>query len=140
MAAHPIRFLQERTDQLFVQAPGGAEIDIFPAGGTLEPGFLESSVQRPVLPPVPLPVDQQREALFEAELSGLGILLLLSEAIRHATHPHGVQLLDRLLIEHSFSSFLAYLLELVPERRIEVIGAADVFVFHGVVSGRAILG
>jgi len=59
-------------------------------------------LQRPVLPPVPLPVYQQCEALFEAELRRLRFFLLLGKSIGHAAHAHGVQLLDRLLVEHSF--------------------------------------
>jgi hypothetical protein len=53
-----------------------------------------------VLPPVPLPVHQQCEAFFEAELRGLRFFLLLGKCIGHAAHAHGVQLLDRLLVEH----------------------------------------
>jgi hypothetical protein len=66
----------------------------------LEPALAQSPLERPILSPVPLSVYQQREALLEAELRGVGIFLLLAESICHAAQAHGVQLLCRLLVEH----------------------------------------
>jgi hypothetical protein len=36
-------------------------------------------------------------------LRGLWVFLLLIEGVRYASHAQGVQLLDRLLVEHWFS-------------------------------------
>src|SRR5436190_17094589 len=71
----------------------------------LAAAHLVVAVPRPVLPPVPLPVHQQRKPLLETELRRLRIFLLLGKSLGHAAHAHGVQLLCRLLVEHGSPSF-----------------------------------
>ena len=90
MAAYPVRVLNQRPDHLLVQAARRTEIDVLNAGRTLQPAISEPPLQGPVLPPVPLPVHQQREALLEAELRRLRIFLLLRKGVGHAAHAHGV--------------------------------------------------
>jgi len=54
--------------------------------------------QRPVLFPEPLPIHQEGEALFEAELAHVGRFHLRLEGIGHAMQLHRVQLFNRRLI------------------------------------------
>jgi hypothetical protein len=77
MATHPIRALYQPSDHPLVQASCGTVVNVFGTSGTLQAGIPEPPLQSPVLPPVPLPVHQQRKSLLEAELAGLWILLLL---------------------------------------------------------------
>src|SRR5437867_6478857 len=90
-----------------------------------------------VLTPVPLPIHQQRESLFKAELAGLRIFLLLDECIGHAAHAHGVQFLYRLLVEHNALLLsLRVCRRLALRREIKVIGAANIVVLNLRLRGR----
>jgi hypothetical protein len=55
----------------------------------------EYLLQGPVFFPEPLPVHQQREALFESELARVGGFQLLVKSIRHSGQFHGVQFFNR---------------------------------------------
>jgi hypothetical protein len=100
MPAYPVRVLNQRPDHLLVQATHHTEINILDTGWALQPAISEPPLQGPVLPPVPLPVHQQRKTFLEAELPALWIFLLLCKTVGHAAHAHGIQLLYRLLVEH----------------------------------------
>src|SRR5262245_36213713 len=127
MPAYPFRVLQQRPDHLLVQPARRTVIDVFHASRTLETRFSQSPLQGPVLPPVPLPVYQQRQALFETELRALRTFLLLRKSLHHPAQAHGIELLYRLLVQHDFSFD-----ELMNDRRIglrwgiEIISAADI--------------
>src|SRR5215467_12996453 len=122
--------MDQPADHLLVQTACRTKVYVFHAGWPLQSGIPDPPLQRPVLPPVPLPVYQQREALFEAELRRLRFFLLLSKSIGHAAHAHGVQLFDRLLVEHSSPWGLLNYRGIRLRRGIEVIGTADVVVVH----------
>ena len=60
-----------------VQPAGGGVVDVLDAGrAQLEPGLLEGAVQPLVLLGQELGVDEEREALVEAQLYQVGIALL----------------------------------------------------------------
>jgi hypothetical protein len=65
----------------------------------------------------------------------LWIFLLLSEGVSHRAHAHGVQLLDRLLVEHVSPCGLLNHRRIGLLWGIEVIGAADIIVLHGRLNG-----
>jgi len=70
------------TDHGPVELPAGGIVDRLDAGlRQLELGFLEGAGQALVLPGQPLGVDQQPEALIEAEGGELGGLLLLGPGL-----------------------------------------------------------
>lgn len=45
---HAVRVVEQRTDQLFVQSPRGAEIDVLHAGWILQAAIPEPELQHPV--------------------------------------------------------------------------------------------
>ena len=75
--------MQQRPDQLPIQATCRPVVDVFHAGRAEQSPFFQAPGQGPVLPPVPLLIDQQRQAFFERKLTILRVLLLLCEAVRH---------------------------------------------------------
>ena len=78
------------------------KVDVFHAGAAFEASILQPPLKRAVLPPVPLPVDQQPQALLEAEPLHIRIFLLLAEGLGHAAQPQGMQFFYGLLVEHVF--------------------------------------
>jgi hypothetical protein len=56
-----------------------------------------------VLFPEPLLVDEQAKALLKGELTHVGVFQLSAEGVGHSVQFHGVQLLDRWLVEHVVS-------------------------------------
>src|SRR4029078_418063 len=100
MTAHPVRVVHQRTDYLLVQTARRTEVDVFHTRGALQSPLSEPPFQYPVLSPVPLAIHQEGKAFLEAELRGLWFFLLLGKSIGHAAHAHGIQFLDRLLVEH----------------------------------------
>jgi hypothetical protein len=72
-----------------------------------ELGLGQPMLQRAILFPVPLLIDQQREPLLEAQLTDpvpLSGTVLRAEGLGHAGQAQGVQLLQGLLIQHESSS------------------------------------
>src|SRR4030081_2467896 len=61
----------------------------------------ETAGQRLVLLPQPLLIDEHAHALFEAELAHIGGFQLSAEGVGHSVQFHGVQLLNRWLVQHS---------------------------------------
>src|ERR1041384_3897134 len=61
--------------------------------------------QGAVLFPKPLVIDEQREAFFEAELTGFGGFQLSAEGIGDSVQFHRVKLFHRLLVQHIDSSW-----------------------------------
>src|SRR4051812_11707200 len=58
-------------------------VDIFDHAAFFQPGGVQSSRQRTVFFPKPLLVDEHSEALFEAELAGMGGFDLGTESVSH---------------------------------------------------------
>src|SRR5580698_6708804 len=75
-------------------------VDVLDQATLLELGQLQPSGQSAVLLPSPLAVHQQAEPLFEAQLAGIGALILFTEGLGHAVQLHGLQFLHRRLIQH----------------------------------------
>jgi hypothetical protein len=67
-------------------------------------GLAQAVLQGPVLSPVPLLIDQQREAFLKAQLGDPGLLGLSAKGLRHSVQAQAMQLLQGLLIQHAFSS------------------------------------
>jgi hypothetical protein len=66
-----------------------------------ETGGLEVACEAAVLAVLHLPVDEQAEALLEAEGGVVGTLELVDERAGHAREGEGVQLVDRRRDEHA---------------------------------------
>jgi hypothetical protein len=66
--------------------------------------LAQAVLQGPVLSPVPLLIDQQREALLKAQLGDSGLLGLGTKGLGHSEQAQAMQLLQGLLIQHAFSS------------------------------------
>jgi hypothetical protein len=110
-----------------VQAAGMLIVDVLDQATLLELGQLQPSRQRAVLFPSPLAVYQQAEPLFEAQLAGIGALILFTEGLGHAVQLHGLQSLHRRLIQHVY--LLVGVIALLQQRRgrrIVIRGAANV--------------
>ena len=71
--AHPGRFLRQGTDNALIQAARRAEF-----------GGVQASRQGLILAPVPLLIDQHRQAVEEAQLAGGRVLLLRLQCVDHA--------------------------------------------------------
>jgi hypothetical protein len=85
----------ELADDGLVELPAGGIVDGLDAGlRQLELGFLEGAGQTLVLPSQPLGVDEQPEALIEAEGGQLGVLLLLGPGLGQGGQLEGVQLVE----------------------------------------------
>ena len=65
-------------------------IDVFDDTALFQPGRLQTARQGAILFPEPLLIDEQGEALLEAELAGIGRLDLRAEGVRHSVQFHGV--------------------------------------------------
>ena len=75
-------------------------VDVLHHTAFFEFGQLQAPRQRAPFLPGPLAIDQQTEALLEAELAGVGHLDLFPECVSHAMQFHGLQLFYRRLIQH----------------------------------------
>ena len=72
-------------------------VDVFQAGvGELELSSFEPRGHGPVFFPGPLPVDQQRQSLFEIQLECVGLLALFFEGLDHAFQAQGPEFFQRL--------------------------------------------
>src|SRR6266571_7192871 len=104
-------------------------VDVLDYAALFQPRYLQSPRQRAVLLPEPLVIDEHPKTLLEAELAQVGGFQLRAEGIRHSVQFHGVQFLDRGLIQH-----VRFLLKIVwgslqqRRGRIVVGSATDVFV------------
>ena len=78
----------------------GLEVDVLEAGGVAQAGALESLVKLALLAAAPLGVDEQAQALLEAEGVVLGRGELALEGVDHEEHLHGVHAVERGLGEH----------------------------------------
>ena len=122
MSLDPGRLLRQRTHDGAVQAAWRAIVDVFDAGRSLQSRVAQTALQRAVLAPVPLTVDEQAEPFFEAELVDVGLLHLLLQGLGHAAHAHGAEFVECGLIQHDGSLLYGW--------RIEVLRPADVGVIE----------
>src|SRR5712692_8865421 len=67
-------------------------------------GLGQPACEGPILPPVPLLIDQQSEPFLETQLGDPGLLRLGAKGLGHAVQAQGVQLLEGRLIQHECSS------------------------------------
>jgi hypothetical protein len=81
---HPDRFLRQGTDHAPIQAARRAVVDLLDAGVAAEFGGVQASRQGLILAPVPLLIDQHRQAVEEAQLAGGRVLLLRLQCVDHA--------------------------------------------------------
>ena len=95
---HPSRVLGECTDHTAIQPAFGAVVDVFHASGTFQARGLEPPGQHLVLPPGPLLIDQQRQAVQKAQLPRGGVLFLLSESFDHPLQPERLQFFHHRLL------------------------------------------
>jgi hypothetical protein len=79
--------LGEAEDDGAVESAGSAEVDVLDGGGVAEAGGLEAGLEAAAVAPVGLAVDEQAEAVLEAELEVLGVLELLAQCSAVAMAP-----------------------------------------------------
>src|SRR4051794_15146227 len=104
MGFNPGRLLGQRAHDGAVETAWRAIVDVFDASWSLQARLAEPALQRPVLSPVPLPIDEQAEPFFKAELVDVGLLHLLLQGLGHAAHAHGAEFVDCRLVQHDESS------------------------------------
>ena len=81
----------ELLEQGAVEAADGAQIDILDDGGLAQAGELEARDEALVVALGGLAVDQQAEALLEAECGDVGLSSLLLERLGHAGKPKAIK-------------------------------------------------
>lgn len=86
-----------------VDAAWCPEVDVLDAGRQLEPGGPQIPLHPGVLLPVPLAIDEQAEALGEAQGIASGLLELFLEGVGHAVEFQGVEFFEGLVVEHARS-------------------------------------
>jgi hypothetical protein len=87
--AHPFTG-GERAQQFAVEPARMLVIDVFDDSAFFQPGRLQAPCERAIFLPEPLLLDEQCEALLEAELAGIGGFQLCTEGIGHSVQFHGV--------------------------------------------------
>ena len=87
--AHPSRLLRQGADHALIQAARRAVVDILDAGVAAKFGGVQTSCQGLILAPVPLVIDQHRQAVEKAQLASGRVLLLRLQCVGHAVQPHG---------------------------------------------------
>ena len=102
---------RQRAHELAVQAARMLVIDVLDHAALFQLGRLQAARQSAVLLPEPLLIHQHGEALLEAELAGIGALILRAEGVGHAVQFHGVQFFNRRLIQHGVSFGVIALLQ-----------------------------
>ena len=88
-----VRILRQSANDTFLQSPRGTVIDGLDTGIVTESGALQATCERLVLAPVPLLVDQHREAFLKAQLGRGRVLLLCFQRFHHAVKTHANELL-----------------------------------------------
>ena len=83
-----------------------AVVDLLDAGALAQPGVVQAGAQRPVLPPEPLALDQQRQPVLEPQLPGAALAALLLQRLDHAKEFHRVELAHGLFVQHGAFLFL----------------------------------
>jgi len=84
-----------------LEPTGVTVVDVFyTGGGDAQPGGSEQAAQAAVVAGEEFAIEQQREALVEGELMGLGLGELLLEGLGHAGQAQGVQPVEGLLCQH----------------------------------------
>ena len=96
---HPVA-LGEVQHRLALEPAGTAEVDVLDHRGQLELRGLEHACESPIAAGEELPVDEQAEAVLEAESGVVGLLALFDDACGHDLEPKGVQPLDGRVGEH----------------------------------------
>ena len=97
----------EGQDLLAVEPARMGEVDGLESGRMAQLGGAQAPLELALLAGRPLGVDEQAEALLEAERSGLGGLDLLLAGVGHRAELHGVQLVEGLFDQHRSSSLVA---------------------------------
>ena len=106
MALGDPRAGSKRQDLLAVEPAGVGEVDGFERRRVAQLRGMEAALQLALLAGGPLGVDEQPEALLEAERGGLVGLQLLLEGVGHRAQLHGVELVERLFDQHRSSSLV----------------------------------
>jgi hypothetical protein len=97
---------REGVDERFVEAPAPAvPVDVFERGLSPQIRGLQAASEFPLLAGRPLGIDEQADAIFEAEVGELGFAQLVLEGVGHRREPQPGQLVDGGVSKHrSFSS------------------------------------
>jgi len=80
----PRRFLREPAHGGLIDAPLRSEIDVLDARVAAQPRPLQPLLKRQILPPRVLPVDDQRQLVFESEIARRFVPLDGFQSIDHA--------------------------------------------------------
>ena len=88
-----------------VEATGTSEVDVLDHSRELQLGGLQHAIEAPVAPGQELFVDEQPEAVLEAQIGVVGLLALFDDPCRHGAEAKGVQALDGVVREQGGSSF-----------------------------------
>src|SRR3990170_837155 len=102
MLADPAR-AGEREHDLTIQAAGGRVVEVLERGGVAELGDPEAVGELALLARAPLGLDEEAEALLEAEGRELARGKLMLEGVRHGSEPHRVHLVEGGLGQHELS-------------------------------------
>ena len=97
----------ERQDLLAVEAPWVGEVDGLERRRIAQLGRVEAPLQLALLTGRPFGVDEEAEALLEAERGGLVGLHLLPAGVGHRADLHGVELVEGLFDQHGSSRVVA---------------------------------
>jgi len=92
--------LREAQDHGPVEPSRGVQVEVLDDRVAAQLGRLETSGQAPVLAVLLLAVDEQAQALLEAELGVLGRAELFLERPGHAAEGEGLELVDGGVDEH----------------------------------------
>jgi len=76
--------------ELAIQPSRVLVVDVLDHSAFFELGQLQPAGECAAFLPGPLPIDQQAEALLEAELAGAGRVDLFPECVGHAVQLHGL--------------------------------------------------
>ena len=97
----------EREDLLAVEATRVGEVDGLERRWIAQLGGVEAPLQLALPAGRPLGVDQEAEALLEAERGGLVGLHLLPAGVGHRADLHGIELVEGLFDQHGSSRVVA---------------------------------
>src|SRR5258708_37636411 len=103
---HPLRSAQ-LVDLRPLQAARAAIIQVLQTGADFELRVLQPKGQPAVLLPQPLPLDQERQAVFKAQRDDVVLVTLFIEGLGHSLQAQGPKFIQRLSKKHKvgFESF-----------------------------------
>jgi hypothetical protein len=100
--------LKEAPQGAAVEAPGAVEVDVFGAGGQAQARLPQEPRQGATAALGPLGVDEQAEALLEAQAAGRSALLLREEGVGHASQAHLAEAAEGRFAQHQRTSSAKY--------------------------------